>query len=113
MVYFDSMMLDIETICAIALAIAMGAIVYFAYQKYSTEKIDQVYQVITSLYSKYKDKIKQDNPQLADECDNAIKVLDEVMSDGNITALEALEVAKVFIPLTNRLVKFIKDKYIN
>ncbi len=43
MVYFDSMMLDIETICAIALAIAMGAIVYFAYQKYSTEKIDQVY----------------------------------------------------------------------
>ena len=106
-------MFDIETIVTIAIAIAMGALVYFAYNKYSTEKVDQVYQVITELYSKYRDKIKADNPQLAEDCDKAIQVLDNVMSDGNVTALEALEVAKVFIPLSNRLVKFIKEKYTN
>jgi hypothetical protein len=35
----------------------------------------------------------------------------KAMEDGNISALEALEIAEVFVPLASRLVKFVKDKY--
>jgi len=37
----------------------------------------------------------------------------KAMEDGNISALEALEIAEVFVPLMGRLVKFIKEKYTN
>lgn len=64
--------IDYETIISIILAIAVGIIIYYAYNKYNTGKIDKVYYLIADLYEKYGDKIREDNPDLARDCELAL-----------------------------------------
>lgn len=107
------MMFDIETIIAIALALIVGGVIYYAYNKYKDGKIDKVYYVIADLYDKYGDMIKKDNPELAKECEDALKVMRNAMEDGEISIMEAFEITEAFVPLMGRLVRFIKSKYEN
>lgn len=107
------MIFDLETIIAVLLALIVGIVMYYIYNKNTQSKIDKVYQVVETLYNEYSGKIKEDNPQLAEECESALATMKVAMEDGSISALEALEIAKIFIPLMNRLVKFVKEKYTN
>ena len=107
------MIIDIETVIAIALALIVGGGLYYAYNKYKDGKIDKVYYVIAELYEKYGDLIKKDNPELAKECEEALKTLKIAMEDGEISLMEAIEITKAFVPLMSRLVKFVKNKYEN
>lgn len=107
------MVFDLETIMAVLLALVVGVVLYYVYNKNGQEKVDKVYQIVEALYTQYGEKIKVDNPALAEECEQALATMKRAMEDGSISALEALEITKVFLPLMSRLVKFVKDKYTN
>lgn len=107
------MVFDLEFIIEIIIALVIGGGIYYLYNNYKSEKIDQVYSIVTSLYEKYGDMIKKDNPQLAKECEEALKVLKNAMEDGEISIMEAFDITKAFLPLTARLVKYVKKEYEN
>lgn len=103
--------MDVFTIIAVILAFLVGLFLYYIYSKGKGEAVDTVYGVIKEVFDNYGDKLKEDNPQLYGELEDAMKAMDDAMSDKEITIMEAYNIALSIIPLMKRLTKFVESKY--
>lgn len=102
---------DIFYVIAVILAGILGFAIYYVYSNMDRKKVNEVYGLLKSIWETYGDRIKTDDAQLYADLDDAVKTMDKAMSDGEISIMEAFNLAKSFIPLTDRLTKFIKDHY--
>lgn len=102
---------DAITIIACILALAVGLLFYYLYNKYKCDAVDEVYDILRSIWENYGMKLKEDNPELYKELESAIQEMNKAMEDKEITIMEAFMIAKSFIPLTKRLTEYIKKQY--
>ena len=102
---------DAITIIAMILAVVVGAIIYYVYQKVDTRKANEVFGTLKAIWEKYGVKLKEDNPELYTELEGAMNTMQKAMSDDEISIVEAFMIAKAFIPLTKRLTEYIKEQY--
>ena len=102
---------DIFMIIALLLAVVVGFIVYYVYQKMDAKKVNEVFGILKGYWEKYGTKLKEDNPELYKELESALDTMEKAMSDEEISILEAFAIAKAFIPLTKRLTAYIKKQY--
>lgn len=103
--------IDFWYILSIVISILIGLGIYYVYQKVDSEKVDAVFGTVKAIYDRYGERIKHDNPQLYEELDNAMKKLEEAMTDSEISIMEAFMIAQSFLPLANRLTRYIKEHY--
>lgn len=103
--------LDVFTIVAIALAVVIGLLVYYLYNKYRCDAVDEVYDLLKGIFNRYGPRIEHDDPDLYAELKTAIEEMDKAMEDKEISIMEAFMIAKAFLPLTKRLAKFVKEHY--
>lgn len=102
---------DIWFALAVIIAVAIGALVTWGYNKYKTAKIDSIFKTVRTLFDTYGAHIEKDNPELYSKLVIALSVMDKAMSDGTITISETVEMIKTFLPLSKTLVNFIKARY--
>ena len=103
--------MDVFTIIAVILAFLVGLFLYYLYSKGKGEAVDTVYGVIKEVFDNYGEKLKEANPQLYGELEDAMQAMDDAMSDKEITIMEAYNIALSIIPLMKRLTKFVESKY--
>jgi len=102
---------DIFMILALAIAVIIGAGLYYLYQNVDAKKVNEVYGILKGYWEKYGVKLEEDNPELYNELEGAMMTMEKAMSDDEISILEAFEIAKAFLPLTKRLTEYIKKQY--
>lgn len=104
---------DMMTIIAMAVALIIGFLIYYAYNNYNRQAVDKVFGIFKSIWDNYGKLIEKDNPELYKELEVAMQTMEQAMSDKEISIMEAFEVAQTFVPLVKRLEKYIKDQYEN
>ena len=104
---------DVMTIIAFAVALLIGCLIYYAYNKYNKEAVDKVFGMLKSIWENYGKLIEKDNPALYKELEVAMETMEQAMSDEEISIMEAYDIAQKLVPLVKRLEKYIKDKYEN
>ena len=102
---------DAITIIACILALIVGLAITYFYNKYKCDAVDEVYDILKTIWEKYGVKLEQDNPELYKELESAITELDKAMDDKDISIMEAFMIAKAFIPLTKRLTEYVAKQY--
>lgn len=102
---------DIFMAVALVIAVAFGFAVYYLYNKYRCQAVDDVYDILRGIWDKYGERLEKDNPTLYSELKSAIDVMDKAMEDKEISIMEAFAIAQSVLPLAKRLVAYVKKQY--
>lgn len=105
------MVIDWMTILAVAIAVIAGFVLFYIYNRHSTQVVDKAYTLIATLFDTYGKRIEVDDPELYKDIRCALDVMDKAMEDKKISIEETFDIIATYIPLSKRLTKFIQDKY--
>lgn len=103
--------MDVFTILAMIIAFGVGIGFFYLYSKDKDGKVDKVFGLLKGVFDEYGERLKEDNPQLYGELEDAMNAMEKAMSDSRISISEAYDIALSILPLSKRLMGFVESRY--